>query len=165
LLISKGADVNAKGYDGATPLRVAALFGHTTTAKFLISKGADVNAKTNDGKTPLQCAGRESYTAMVGLLKPKISEDKFLNAVKNGDVNTVKKALAQGMNVNKRDKDGWTPLHLAACYCHTAILDLLISKGADVNAKGYDGATPLRVAALFGHTTTAELLRKHRAHE
>ena len=56
LLISKGADVNAKGDGGLTPLSRAAKNGEKETAELLIAKGADVNAKTKRGDTPLDVA-------------------------------------------------------------------------------------------------------------
>jgi hypothetical protein len=56
LLIAKGADVNAKGRSGWTPLHFAANGGHREVAKLLIAKGADLNAKTSDGVTPLDWA-------------------------------------------------------------------------------------------------------------
>lgn len=57
MLVSCGADVNAKGFDGETPL-------HTASASecgvfmipFLVSKGADINAADMHGDTPLHHA-------------------------------------------------------------------------------------------------------------
>ncbi|MDC0064915.1 ankyrin repeat domain-containing protein [Verrucomicrobia bacterium] len=54
--IADGADVNAKGVGGRTPLHGAIARDRKETAKLLIAKGADVNAKTADGETPLDLA-------------------------------------------------------------------------------------------------------------
>ena len=75
-----------------------------------------------------------------------------------GNIEAVKKHLAAGADVNAKDENGETPLHLAATK-ETA--ELLIAEGADVNAKDKDGVTPLDYAK--GKKETADLLRKHRA--
>ena len=44
--------------DGWTALMIAAMKGHTETAKALIAAGADVSAKDEDGQTALLFAAR-----------------------------------------------------------------------------------------------------------
>ena len=51
--LAAGADVNAKGDDGGTPLHDAAFWGHKEIAELLIANGADVNATDKYGETPL----------------------------------------------------------------------------------------------------------------
>ena len=79
-------------------------------------------------------------------------------AAEKGNIEAVKKNLADGADVNAETKDGGTPLHSAAGWGQKEITELLIDKGADVNAKDEEGYTPLRDAALRGHTEIAELL-------
>ncbi len=61
-------------------------------------------------------------------------------------------AVAQALryrkpSINRKDKNGNTPLHLAARRNNEAIVKLLLSKGADVNARNNRGVTPLHLAA------------------
>ena len=90
------------------------------------------------------------------------SDISIHDAVSLGDVEAIKQHLADGADVNVKDKVGWTPLHLAAFNGHKEIVELLIANGADVNAKSDDvGRTPLDLAIHFKHPETADLLRTH----
>ncbi len=55
-LISKGADVNDRNDNGATPLMLAAMRGNKESVELLAAKGADVNVKANKGETALHLA-------------------------------------------------------------------------------------------------------------
>lgn len=69
-LISKGADVNARGsISGYTPLHWAAAFGKLDLVKLLIEKGADVNARGKDNETPLDKAKFVEKADIVDYLK------------------------------------------------------------------------------------------------
>jgi len=61
------------------------------------------------------------------------------------------------VDVNAKDEEGRTPLHLATSEGYKEVSELLIVKGADVNAKNVDGDTPLDSA----DGEIADLLRKH----
>ena len=82
-------------------------------------------------------------------------------AAKQGNLEAVKQHLADGADVNAKDKYGLTPLHHAAWQGRNEIVELLIANGADVNAKDVDGVTPLDRAIQLDQTETADLLRKH----
>ena len=88
--LANGADVNARGKEGITPLGLAALTGRIGIMDFLLSKGAEINARTEDGSTVLH------WAAVVG----RVGVVKFL--------------LDKGANVNARNKDKETPLDLAS---------------------------------------------------
>src|SRR3989338_8441800 len=88
-LILKGADVNAKGEFGQTPLHGAAIWGHKDVAEYLIYKGANVNARENNGKTPLH--------------KAALFVDKEVAEL----------YISKGADVNAKDNSGMTPLQLA----------------------------------------------------
>lgn len=69
LLISHGADVNAKDNDDATPLHHAVKGGHLECIELLLSHGAEVKVKDKQGKTPLHWAQEAKQEAVVDLLR------------------------------------------------------------------------------------------------
>jgi ankyrin repeat protein len=54
--------------------------------------------------------------------------------------------------------EGYSPLHWAARFGHTAMAEYLIRRGANVNADGGGGWTPLHFAAQRGHLETVKQL-------
>ncbi len=121
LLITKGAQVDAKNNSSQTPLSVA-IFGpnNIQMAELLISKGADINIKDIRGRTPLHIAAKTQY---YGIKLTQLLIDK-------------------GANVNAKADIG-TPLHGAASIDSFLTVELLVKRGADVNAKNDSGQTPL----------------------
>ena len=81
------------------------------------------------------------------------------DAAKDGDVDSVKKFLDQGVDINSQTgKWGNTPLHEAAFWGNVEVVRLLISEEADVDAKDYYGCTPLHDAVDYGNLEILELL-------
>ena len=54
-------------------------------------------------------------------------------AAYQGDLSKVKTLLGQGADVNKADKNGYTPLFSASLIGHVELIKLLLVAGADVN--------------------------------
>jgi hypothetical protein len=72
--------------------------------------------------------------------------DQLLFAAEKGDKQQVEALLCKRINVNARDINGETVLHLAVKNNHKAICELLVSHGADVNKVNKFGWTALRMA-------------------
>jgi hypothetical protein len=75
-----------------------------------------------------------------------------------GQLEFAELLLANGANVNAKNKTGTTPLHCAAWNGHKNIAELLLAKGTDVNARNEQGVTPFHGAACNGHKNMVELL-------
>lgn len=69
LLISRGANVNARDVLGGTALMMAARGGRGDIARALIKAGADVNAKDNEGRTALSSAVDAGHGEVARLLE------------------------------------------------------------------------------------------------
>uniref|UniRef100_A0A8C9XVR5 Poly [ADP-ribose] polymerase n=1 Tax=Sander lucioperca TaxID=283035 RepID=A0A8C9XVR5_SANLU len=66
--------------------------------------------------------------------------------------------LRKGANVNEKNKDFMTALHVAAERAHNDIMEVLQKHGAKVNALDTLGQTALHRAAMAGHLQTCRLL-------
>ncbi len=83
------------------------------------------------------------------------------DAAREGNIEAIKQAIADGADVNAKGIGGFSPLLIAAMEGHNEVVELLIAKGADVNAKNDEGKTALDEAKY--KPETADLLRKHGA--
>jgi len=73
-------------------------------------------------------------------------------------IEDVRAALANVVDVNIRDGEGWTPLALAVAGGNPEIVAALLGVGANANLANADGITPLMVAAVQGDHSAAEAL-------
>uniref|UniRef100_A0A674EXI4 Poly [ADP-ribose] polymerase n=1 Tax=Salmo trutta TaxID=8032 RepID=A0A674EXI4_SALTR len=71
--------------------------------------------------------------------------------------------LRKGANINEKNKDFMTALHVASERAHNDILEVLQKHGAKVNAVDTLGQTALHRAALAGHIQTCRLLLSYGA--
>jgi len=106
---------------------------------------------------------RRIIYCILALTTATVSAAAIHEAVRNGETETVKRLIENGADVNARDYQHETPLHIASGRGNTEIAQLLIDKGADVNAQDDKQATPLHVAAHNGNIEVAEILIKNDA--
>jgi ankyrin repeat protein len=84
-------------------------------------------------------------------------------AALEGQINLVRKMLAEGFDENKIDEDGRTPLMYAAFNGCDEIIKLLIDKGALINACDTNGRTALMMASSGPYPATVKTLLDHQA--
>jgi len=105
-LLAEGADVNARGKYGYTPLVHASYGGHVEAVRFLLDAGAIPSMTTDDGGTALYWAASEGHDDVVGVL------------------------LIRGVEVDALRDSGWTPLTAAIYSGHESVAELLLDAGA-----------------------------------
>jgi ankyrin repeat protein len=151
-MLSKGADVNAKGKHGNTSLfavfpslpddvsdQRVYLKSDVETAYLLLRSGADVNARDDRGWTPL------------------------MNAVHwRWPTDLIKELIKRGADVNAQDNlRGYSALTMSLE--DPSLVKVLIDAGADVNARTRDGLSVLKRAQSF--PKAAQLLKAAGAKE
>ena len=159
-----GADVNAANKKGYTALHMAVRRGQKDAAALLLEKGANVNAQRK-GKTPLDFAGKnEEIAALLREKGGKTGKEikaagSIFSAAQNGLVDAVKTHLAAGVDVNGKNKAGYTALHLAAKKGHVEVVKVLLEAKADIGLVSKSGKTALHYVAYYnGNLDLAKLL-------
>ncbi len=84
--------------------------------------------------------------------------NSFCVSIAKGDLETVKKLINRGADVNQMS-NGMTPIMYAAKFNRTEILKLLIAKGANLKAKSAKKMTALKYAELHGATDAAAIIK------
>jgi len=192
-LIAQGVDVNASEGDGTwTPLAEAAYRGHSEIVKVLLSNGAEVD-KADGYYTPLYYAIWSDDNATVkalieagtnvNILPHEKDYPPVAYAIWQAHVDNVKTLLDAGATLDRKDRDGCTPLYWAAFSSSKEVFDLILARGnyddtvylaarrgelekvkafiedgANVNAKDAFGCTLLHWAVLADSPEVAEFL-------
>ena len=181
-LIQRGASANARNWDGntLTVLMLAAQNGCTDIAELLLDAKADVNAKASvvigvgGGASGITSLSQAAASGNAPLVKMLIEHGADLHALTgNGATGmafattneVVKELLDRGLEINARDKDGYTILILSAEGFYRPTVAYLLGHGADPNATAKDGTTALKLAEKIGRSDDVELLRKAGAKE
>ena len=88
-----------------------------------------------------------------------LTNTPLIEAVRAGEVNTVKDLLDGGADVNQPGEQGWTPLNWAAGKGNLELVTLLVEQGADVFKVGRDQRTPQMIALAAGSADVVRYLR------
>ncbi|MDO5471067.1 MAG: ankyrin repeat domain-containing protein [Akkermansia sp.] len=139
--------------------------GRNQYVKLLLASGKiDVNKKTYFG-TPLTLAlsNDNMECAKLLLAAPDFDADAYdpiTLAIVSNDIDTVKKLIASGADVNSTKSDGFTPLYWAVNYKMTECVKLLLAApGINVNIpNGRPESTALHVAADHGNAEYLKML-------
>ena len=79
-------------------------------------------------------------------------------AALQGDVDTVRQAIAAHADLNAKDSYGSTPLTVAASFGKAKVARALLDGGADPEIADGQGSRPLQIAAFLGRTEIARAL-------
>lgn len=81
----------------------------------------------------------------------------MMAAMRNHD-HVVSYLLGLNVNLEERNRSGWTALHWSAKHGCLGCVDLLLQHGSDPTSLTSAGATPLDLAISEGHIEVSDLL-------
>ena len=141
LLISRGADINARTHTNETPLHLSCKYPNVDNVRRFLVHGANMSAQDWLGNTPFH-----------------ISVTAWLNGEEDPECcdSIIQLLVEHGVNVNAQNGAGDTPFHTLVAICRwkfsirercEAAIQLLLEHGVNVNAQNKVGDTPLHIVA------------------
>ncbi|KAM1449438.1 hypothetical protein ACFXTO_008277 [Malus domestica] len=140
--------------------------GNANLVSDLIDAGAVVNQRDSDSGSLLSLGVRSGNIDIVKVLIASSCEignsaDEVLHdaaAMNRVDLFEILYKTIGGIDVNLVDKEGRTPIHIAAAHGHVEMLKFCISIGGNAEVTDCRGWSPLHWAAEKGHLGAAKCL-------
>ena len=160
LIEKQNVDVNIKGYEDKTPLHYACESGYIQIAEYLIYKGAKIYCTDINDDSEIHLASKRGHLQMVQYLIEKQNIDVNTKgyekrtplhyACEKGYLQIVEYLISKGANIEEKDIDGNTPLHIANLnFINDEISKFLISHGANKDALNNHNMKPSEMRYLF----------------
>eukprot|EP01098_Paradermamoeba_levis_P013385 TRINITY_DN6092_c0_g1_i2.p1 TRINITY_DN6092_c0_g1~~TRINITY_DN6092_c0_g1_i2.p1 ORF type:complete len:378 (+),score=121.33 TRINITY_DN6092_c0_g1_i2:152-1135(+) len=166
-LVKKGANLNHRDRRGFSPLHVAVKNNDDLMTRVLISLGAELNSQDEEGSTPLHLALMNKCEKTIQILlsgganvhiSNAIDGSKPLHLAVYSEVFTAM-LICCGADLHSKNKEGNTPLHVAAESGNVGVAICLVNAGCDINSQSNRKAnTPLHLAVIAKHENMALVL-------
>ena len=157
-LIEHGADIDAtEPENGQTALMWAAAHLQPDVTRVLLEHGAAIDARTIT-RRQFRGTGLRSTTSPAGATHFDAGGfTPLLFAARHGDIDSARRLLNAGADVDETGADGNSALVLATMSGHPRLAEFLLARGANPNAGGA-GYTALHAAVLRADRSLARML-------
>ncbi|MBU0632763.1 ankyrin repeat domain-containing protein [bacterium] len=167
-LLHECKNINLQDHNGNTPLHAAARVGRVTIVKAVLKCKPDADIKNKRGNTALSIAIAKNHMLSVTLIldykketaKQKKQKSVINDMIKKDDIAAFKILIRRGADVNAKDKNGVTLLHVAAKYRAKKIVKYLLENGADVKIHDNEYRDTLYYARFGRDTEIINMIRK-----
>ena len=162
-MIERGAVIDKIDNCGSTPLLEAARRGHLGVCEYLVEKGAHVS------HADLIVGGENGHLSVCKFLREKVSdilparESLLYCGARWGEVELCQEMINMGADMNKINRDGNTPVLIAAKFENDEVCQLLAKSGADLNIADKTNLTPLYYICEEGNHHLAQFFIQHGA--
>ncbi|XP_010618297.1 unconventional myosin-XVI [Fukomys damarensis] len=169
ILIDRGVNVNHQDEDFWTPMHIACACDNPDIVLLLVLAGANVLLQDVNGNIPLDYAveGTESSSILLTYLDENGVDPTSLRQLKlqrpMSMLADVKRFLSSGGNVNEKNEEGVTLLHMACASGYKEVVSLILEHGGNLDVTDDQYWTPLHLAAKYGQTNLVKLLLIHQA--
>jgi ankyrin repeat protein/spore coat protein CotH len=137
------------------------------TREFIRTRKSDILAEITDGMPIWKRRPNPPFVIGPDGFKNRffdLPEDNLWGAARTGDLDGIKRYLAEGADINElSEQTQLSPLSWATLTGETKAAELLLELGANVNVRQEDEGTPLHIAVFLGRAELAELLIKEGA--
>uniref|UniRef100_A0AC35G3I8 Uncharacterized protein n=1 Tax=Panagrolaimus sp. PS1159 TaxID=55785 RepID=A0AC35G3I8_9BILA len=118
---------------GETPIHISAGNGFDSIVSFLYARGGQIGIPDRRGDTPIFWAARNGHANVIHLIGDKV-------------------------DINVKNKNQETALHVATRYAQVTSAISLLEKGANIDVVDEHGETPLHIASWHGYTLLLSIL-------
>lgn len=169
---AKDLDINAQARNGLTPLQLAIVEQMPDFVKILLENNADETVLDNDSNTSLHLAtesNQENIFNLIKITKDNVNAENvwgntpLFGAIRNWNINMIKKLMDLGADINHRNHKGLTVLHWLLEDDQNVYIDIikirfLLQNNANVNIPCVLGNTPLFSSFVLDNVEVFELL-------
>ncbi|KAM5141091.1 fibronectin type 3 and ankyrin repeat domains protein 1 [Mantella aurantiaca] len=173
LLVEYGADIDKKNGSGKDSMMLACFSGHLDVVQCLREQGASWESRDKSGCTAMHWAADGGHVKVIQWMIDDGCEvdarDRHLHwtplmrvSAVTGNTDIAHCLISAGAEVNAKDRDGKSPLMVAALNNHEDLVRLLIESGADCSITNEYGISITEMAKAFNRQNVELILEKNK---
>lgn len=166
-LLDNGASSDAPDIQNRTLFMTAAWRNHLDILNKLVLHGGQVrvpNGHRNSGIHPLHAVDDRGRNILHHICqdeeRARRSREQRLH---HNDDSIAREVLRLQVDIDGRDQEGRSPLHLASSFNNIHLAEILLEHKASTNATDFQDRTPLHYACFHGNTAMVQLLLQKKA--